>query len=378
LICGGGTGGHIYPALAAVAELRQMGLNAADILWIGTRGEVEETLVPQAGLKLESIAAGPIVGIPLRKRMQNAANLTWSLGKVNRVVATFKPTVLLMTGGYVNGPVALVARARRVPIMIYLPDVEPGSAIRALVRLADRVACTTEASAPYLPSQKMVVTGYPVRPELRAAASLSRKAALAHFNLAAERLTLFVFGGSRGARSINRALMAILPELLAEFQVIHISGTLDWPEVEHNATTLPVPEQAYYRPYAYLHQEMGMAFRAANLVIARAGASMLGECPAFALPAVLVPYPHAWRYQKVNADYLAERGAAVRLDDNELSERLLPLVLDLFRDRERMAEMSAAAASLDRPDAARRLAQLLAGLSASGRPQNASAKGDHD
>jgi UDP-N-acetylglucosamine--N-acetylmuramyl-(pentapeptide) pyrophosphoryl-undecaprenol N-acetylglucosamine transferase len=354
-----------------------MGLSTADMLWIGTRGEVEETLVPQAGIRLKSIAAGPIVGIPFRKRMENVTKLTWSLGKVNRIVTQFEPSVLLLTGGYVNGPVALVARARRVPIAIYLPDVEPGSAIRTLMRLADRVACTTEASAAFLPREKMVVTGYPVRPEVRAATALSRKAALAQFDLGVERSTLFVFGGSRGARSINRALMAILPDLLAEFQVIHVSGTLDWPEVERNALSLAPQERAYYRPYAYLHQEMGPAFRGADLVVARAGASMLGECPAFGLPAILVPYPHAWRYQKVNADYLAQRGAAVRLDEHELSERLLPLVLDLLRDRARTTQMSKAAAGLDRPDAARRLAQLIAGLGAA-RQQNARAEANHD
>jgi UDP-N-acetylglucosamine--N-acetylmuramyl-(pentapeptide) pyrophosphoryl-undecaprenol N-acetylglucosamine transferase len=354
-----------------------MGLSTAEMLWIGTRGEVEETVVPQAGLRLESIAAGPIVGIPFRKRMENAAKLTWSLGKVNRIMGQFRPSVLLLTGGYVNGPVALVARARRVPIVIYLPDVEPGSAIRTLVRLAERVACTTEASAAYLPPKKMVVTGYPVRPEVRAATALSREAALAQFDLAGERLTLFVFGGSRGARSINHALMAILPELLAVFQVIHVSGTLDWPQVERNALSLAPRERAYYRPYAYLHQEMGPALRAADLVVARAGASMLGEGPAFALPAILVPYPYAWRYQKGNADYLAQRGAAVRLDDHDLSERLLPLVLDLLPDRARMAQMSEAAAGLDRPDAARRLAQLVAGLGTA-KQHNARAEANHD
>jgi UDP-N-acetylglucosamine--N-acetylmuramyl-(pentapeptide) pyrophosphoryl-undecaprenol N-acetylglucosamine transferase len=386
LICAGGTGGHIYPALAAVAELRQMemsgAMSGANILWIGTRGEMEETLVPQAGLKLESIAAGPIVGIPFRKRMENALKLIWSLGQVNRVMAAFKPSVLLLTGGYVSGPVALVARARRIPVVIYLPDVEPGTAIRALIRLADRVACTTEASAAFLPPQKMVVTGYPVRPEVRAATTMSREAALEQFDLSAKRLTLFVFGGSRGARSINRALLAILPDLLAQFQVIHISGRLDWPEVERHAAGIAAGARAYYRPYPYLHQEMGAAFRAADLVVARAGASMLGECPAFALPAILVPYPYAWRYQKVNADYLAERGAAVRLDDHQLSERLLPLVLELLQNRAKAAQMRAAAAGLDRPNAARQLAHLVAGLGA-GRQRarwrhQGGAEADHD
>jgi UDP-N-acetylglucosamine--N-acetylmuramyl-(pentapeptide) pyrophosphoryl-undecaprenol N-acetylglucosamine transferase len=157
-------------------------------------------------------------------------------------------------------------------------------------------------------------------------------------------------------------LMAALPELLPAIQVIHVSGTLDWPEVEKGAAALAEALRAYYRPYPYLHEEMGPAYRAADLVVARAGASMLGECPAFGLPAVLVPYPHAWRYQKVNADYLAERGAAVRLNDEKLGTELLPLVSGLLKDRERLATMAAAAKQLDVPDAAGRLAHLIVQL----------------
>lgn len=362
MVCGGGTGGHVYPALAAVAELRRLGVGTDDIMWIGTRGQMEEELVPRAGLRLETIRGGPIVGVPLSKRLVNSAQLTWSMQTSARLMRRFRPHVLLLTGGYVNVPVALVARARRVPAAIYLPDVEPGSAIRFLSRFADKVACTAEASRDYFPDGKVVVTGYPVRPELRAAAALSRAEALAAFELDASRPALFVFGGSRGARSINRALMAVLPALLAEFQVIHLSGTLDWAEVEANAAALDETLRATYRPFPYLHERMGAAFRAADLVVARAGASMLGEAPAFALPSLLVPYPHAWRYQKVNADYLANAGAAIRVDDHLLAEKLLPLVQTLLRDKERLAEMGAAAQALDRPQAAQKLAGLLLAL----------------
>jgi UDP-N-acetylglucosamine--N-acetylmuramyl-(pentapeptide) pyrophosphoryl-undecaprenol N-acetylglucosamine transferase len=366
LICGGGTGGHIYPALAAVSELEGMGVTAEQVLWIGTRGQLEESLVPRAGLRLETIQGGAVAGVPLQVQAVNLARLAWSVGKANGIIGRFRPNVLFMTGGYVNVPVALAAWLRRVPGAIYLPDVEPGKAIRFLSRLVKKVACTTEMSKAYLPAEKLVVTGYPVRPEIRAANELSKAEALARFELAAERPTLFVFGGSRGARSINRGVMAALPELLKWIQVIHVSGTLDWPEVEKGAAALADELRVYYRPYAYLHEEMGPAFRAADLVVARAGASMLGECPAFGLPAVLVPYPHAWRYQKVNADYLAERGAAVRLDDEKLGTELRPLVSDLLKDEKRLAAMAAAAKALDVPDAAGRLAHLIVQLGQDG------------
>jgi UDP-N-acetylglucosamine--N-acetylmuramyl-(pentapeptide) pyrophosphoryl-undecaprenol N-acetylglucosamine transferase len=225
--------------------------------------------------------------------------------------------------------------------------------------MAGRIACTTEGSAAFVPVEKMVVTGYPVRPDIRAATALSKAEALAAFDLRPDRPTLFVFGGSRGAQKINRALMAALPDLLVDTQVIHISGTLTWAEVESHAATLPPALRAFYRPFPYLHEEMGAAFRAADLVVARAGASMLGECPAFGLPAVLVPLTFAWRYQKVNADYLTERGAAVQLTDETLAAELLPTVRGLLADPERLARMAKAAATLDRPQAAADLARLV-------------------
>lgn len=359
LVCAGGTGGGIYPALAAVTELQALGVGTDDILWIGTKGEMEETLVPKAGLRLETIPGGPIVGVPLRTRARNAMRLARGIGAASGHVRRFRPNVMFMTGGYMAAPVAVAARRHGVPIVIYLPDVEPGSSIRFAVPMARRIACTTAGSAAFVPEEKMVVTGYPVRPEIRAARSLSRAEALAAFDLTAGRPTLFVFGGSRGARNINRALMASLPHLLAEAQIIHVSGTLTWPEVESNATTLPEELRAYYRPYPYLHEEMGPAFRAADLVLARAGASMLGECPAFGLPAVLVPLTFAWRYQKVNADYLTQHGAAVQLIDETLAETLLPTVRSLLFNQAKLSQMAAAATALDRPNAAVELARVI-------------------
>ena len=332
------------------------------VCWVGTRGEMEERLVPRAGYQLELIRGGPIVGVAPQVMLMNAAKLVWSFLVAMKLVQRFQPKVMLMTGGYMSVPVALACWLRRVPIVIYLPDVEPGKAIKSLIRLATKVACTTAGSQPYVPDEKMVVTGYPVRAEVRAALDLTRDEALARFDLSTTRPTLFVFGGSRGAWAINKALMDILPELLQTIQVIHISGTLTWPQVEAYAATLAPEMRSYYRPFPYLHEDMGLAFRSADLVVARAGASMLGECPAFGLPSILVPLTFAWRYQKVNADYLTEHGAAIQLTDDTLAERLLPTIMGLMRNKSRLAVMSAAATALDKPKASTRIAQLVLGL----------------
>jgi len=334
----------------------------AQVCWVGTRGEMEERLVPRAGYQLELIRGGAIVGVAPQVMLMNGVKLAWSFPAAMGLVRRFQPQVMLMTGGYMSLPVALACWLRRVPIAIYLPDVEPGKAIKSLIRLATKIACTTEGSRAYVPPEKMVVTGYPVREELRAALALTKTEALARFDLAATRPTLFVFGGSRGAWAINKALMDILPELLPTVQVIHISGTLTWPQVEAQAATLPPELRVYYRPFPYLHEEMGMAFRAADLVVARAGASMLGESPAFGLPTILVPLTFAWRYQKVNADYLTEHGAAMQLTDETLDEKLLPAIMGLILNKARLAAMGAAATALDKPEASAHIAQLVLGL----------------
>lgn len=359
LICAGGTGGGIYPALAAVTALRNKGLPTEHILWVGTKGEMEQTLVPRAGIRLETIVGGAIAGVPLPRKLVNGGKLLLSIGKALQLVRRFRPDVMFMTGGYMAFPFTLACRWLGVPIAIYLPDVEPGQSIRFALRYADKVGATTDGSAQFVPADKLVVTGYPVRPELRAAVNLSREEALAAFDLQPGRPTLMVFGGSRGAQAINRALMNILPDLLATMQIIHISGTFTWDEVEKNAQTLPAALRTFYRPYPYLHDEMGHAFRAADLVVARAGASMLGETPAFGLPSILVPLAWAWRYQKVNADYLGGRGTAVQLTDESLDKQLLPTIQTLMINSDKLAQMSQAAHAIDIPNGAENLASLI-------------------
>jgi UDP-N-acetylglucosamine--N-acetylmuramyl-(pentapeptide) pyrophosphoryl-undecaprenol N-acetylglucosamine transferase len=278
-----------------------------------------------------------------------------------QILKRFQPDVLLFTGGYVAVPMALAGH--RVPSVLYVPDIEPGLALKVLACLAKSIAVTAEESRAFLPTRSNVtVTGYPVRPDL---ATWEKKPALQVFGLSADLPVLLVFGGSSGARSINRALLAVLPELLNEMQVIHVSGKLDWAEVEAARDQLSRLSGAQaglvqrYRAFPYLHAEMGAALAASDLALSRAGASTLGEFPQAGLPAVLVPYPYAWRYQKVNADYLAQRGAAVVVLDQDLPQRLAPVVRDLMHDNARREHMRRSMRSLARPDAARAITGLL-------------------
>jgi UDP-N-acetylglucosamine--N-acetylmuramyl-(pentapeptide) pyrophosphoryl-undecaprenol N-acetylglucosamine transferase len=359
MIAAGGTGGHVYPAIAVAEALLQRG---TELSFVGSVGGFERPLLDEAGIQFthyDEVRAGPLHGVGVLRALVSLANLTIGTFQALRVTRRAKPQVLLLTGGWVGLPVAVAVWLRRVPSLIYLPDIEPGLAIRILQRFARRVATTVSDSAAYFPAGKTVTTGYPLRAAMiEAAAPGGRGRAVAHFALDPERKTLLVFGGSRGARSINTALLDILPELLDDgLQVIHITGTLDWEQVQ--TRRLALPETQHYHAYAYLHDEMALAFACADLVVCRAGASTLGELTLFGLPAILVPYPHAWRYQKVNAEWLAQRGAAILMEDGTMGESLLPTIRSLMEDSLRLDTMRAAAAGLAQPDGANNVAREL-------------------
>ncbi len=331
-----------------------------EVLWVGGQGGMEAELVERAGISYSGLPAAGVHGVGLRVLPRNVAQLARGYIAARKLLGEYRPDALFFTGGYVAVPVALANR--KAPVCILVPDVEPGLALRFLARFADQIAVTTEESrAHYPPRSRVTVTGYPARPDLSAWEKPDARETL---GLAPNWPTLLVFGGSLGARSINRALGRALPELLGEIQVVHISGERDWPEVRAWRSGLPAARQERYAAFPYLHDRMGAALGAADLVLSRAGASALGEYPLIGLPAVLVPYPHAWRYQRVNAQYLAERGAAIILEDDEVDEKLAAVVLRIMQDPRRLAEMSSSMRALARPDAASEIARLLRSLAA--------------
>ena len=326
-----------------------------ETLWVGGEGGMEQDLVNQAGVPYRAIPAAGVHGVAWRKLPGNLAQLSRGLLASGRILSEFGPDVLFFTGGYVAGPMALAGR--RIPTLVYVPDVEPGLALKLLARLADRITVTTPESRAYF-KKDVIVSGYPLRPELL---SWKRKTARSAMKLSSTKPTLLVYGGSKGAHSLNVAVFAILPSLLASAEVIHITGELDRSEAENVARRLSPAMAKRYHRYPYLH-EMGKALASADLVVSRAGASSLGELPYFGIPAVLVPYPHAWRYQKVNADYLANNGAAVVLEDRHLGDALLPTVQGLLNDPDRRASMQEAMRRLSQPSAAHAIANQLVEL----------------
>ncbi len=317
---------------------------------------MEAELVRREGIRFASIPAAGLHGVGLASLPRNLVQVARGFTASRRILKDFRPDVLFFTGGYLAGPMAVAGRA--VPTVLYVPDVEPGLALKALARLADRICVTSARTQDYV-SRPVTVTGYPVRADL---SRWTREQGRQRLGLTADLPVLLVTGGSKGARSINQALLAHLPALLEVTQVVHITGEGEAQAVAAATADLTKTQQARYRRFAFLHENMGAAFAAADFAVMRAGASVLGELPLFGLPAILVPYPHAWRYQWINAKYLAENKAAVVIEDRALQSELLATVQSLLREPDRRASMQAAMRSLAHPQAANLLAAQLVEL----------------
>ncbi len=268
-------------------------------------------------------------------------------------------------------PVAIACRMRAVPVMIYLPDMTPGLAVQWLSALAQKVAVSFPEVAGFF-GKKAVVTGYPVRAGLLNAVEDRQTARLKLTRKLGMKLEhglplLLVFGGSQGARSINRAVWQAAPALLPDCQILHVVGTRDWPLLEQEGPELwdnPLADR--YHPVAYLHEEMAWALASADLAFARAGASVLAEFPLARLPSVLAPLPGAGSHQLPNARKLADSGAAAIIEDAQLTEKLEPTIAALLADQNRRRAMAAAAGALAQPQAADNIARELERLAARG------------
>jgi UDP-N-acetylglucosamine--N-acetylmuramyl-(pentapeptide) pyrophosphoryl-undecaprenol N-acetylglucosamine transferase len=315
---------------------------------------METDLVQREGIPFTAIPAAGLHGVGLRALPGNALRLSRGYLAARRTVRDFAPDAMLFTGGYVGVPVA--AAGRKIPTVVFTPDIEPGRALQVMARFADCIAVSTEESRQYYGRpERVTVTGYPTRPEL---AGWTREKAIASLGLEASLPTILIAGGSKGAVGLNTPIYPLLPEILRLAQVVHLTGQTDAQRIPEIQAGLPAGLASRYHPYPYLH-EMGAALASANLAICRAGASTLGELPLFGLPAILVPYPYAWRYQKVNAAYLAGQGAAILMEQADLPNRLLSTVQGLMTDPQQLERMQTAMRSLAKPTAAGQIGGLI-------------------
>lgn len=354
VFAGGGTGGHLYPALSiadAVKRLRP----EVEILFIGTRGHIEARVVPAAGYAFRPIW---ISGFARRLSLQA---LLFPLKLVVAMVQSLwtmiriSPAVVVGTGGYVCGPPLLAASLLKIPTLIQEQNSYPGATTRLLATRATEVHLTFPGSQRFLKRTAHVhVSGNPTRNLI---GSRSREEGAAFFGLDPRRLTVLVFGGSQGASSLNKAVSAAVATLVAEgVQIVWGTGDHDFPTAEAAVRGLNPEARSMVSIHRYL-EKIEFAYAACDLAITRAGATTLAELTRAGIPSVLVPYPFAAAdHQTENAKAMADAGAAVMVRDSDLAARLLPTVRGLLSDSHRLGRMAEHASSLGHPQAAEELA----------------------
>ncbi|HXG05128.1 MAG TPA: undecaprenyldiphospho-muramoylpentapeptide beta-N-acetylglucosaminyltransferase [Candidatus Binatia bacterium] len=360
VIAGGGTGGHTSPGLAVAARLAERGLACA---WIGSRAGVEARLVPAAGL--------PYFAIPTGKwrRPWSWRNLTdLTLGVPGGLVAAWRllrrlrPRVVFATGGYVALPVVAAASLARVPAVIHEQTVVPGLANRLAGRRAQRVAVTFPDEGRVFPPERVVVTGNPLRPELRGG---SRARAIERFDLDPALPLIYVTGGAQGAHRINRVVGEALPSLLRHAQIVHQCGdnpaTGDRAWLEARRAGLPPALARRYTIRPWVGPELADIYTVAALVVGRSGAGTVNECCQLGVPALYIPLPGArGGEQMANAQFVERAGGCLVLPQDELTpERLVARVEAVLADPGRLKDMAERARGLAVPDAADRIVAVL-------------------
>jgi UDP-N-acetylglucosamine--N-acetylmuramyl-(pentapeptide) pyrophosphoryl-undecaprenol N-acetylglucosamine transferase len=324
-------------------------------LYVGVKGRIDAELVEREGIAFEAVTARPLRTGTLSGTAHGALSAASGTAGAYRILRSFRPDVVFATGGYGSVGVGMAARLLGRPLLLFLPDVEAGMAVKALAKVAGRIAVAVPDALGSVPREKAVVSGYPVRPQFFEA---NRTSARDQLGLHQGLPLLLVSGASTGANAINRAIADMAPDFLRIGQVLHLCGRRDeaWLRVEREKLAPELRDR--YHLYTYLHQEMPLALAAADLAVMRAGASTLGELPATRLPAILVPGEYEGWDQSPNARYLEREGAAVMLPQSRLPE-LKDAVLAMLGDSDRRQRMSDALARLARPDAARDLARLM-------------------
>jgi UDP-N-acetylglucosamine--N-acetylmuramyl-(pentapeptide) pyrophosphoryl-undecaprenol N-acetylglucosamine transferase len=347
IIAGGGTGGHVIPALAIAQQLKKQ--FEAEILFIGTARGIETRLVPQAGFPLELIQVGALKNVSLMTRAKTMFDLPRAIAASSRMLTDFDPEVVIGVGGYASGPAMVAAIRRRLPTLAFEPNVVPGFANRMIARWVSAAAVHFEETCQYFPHCR--VTGVPVR--------------AAFFDIPTKlggAPTLLVFGGSQGARAINQAMMESLPGLRAKIPGIHIihqTGQRDYDQV------LAAYQQSGISGEVHKFiDDMPGTFARADLLVCRSGASTVGEITAAGKAAIFVPFPAAADdHQNVNARALERVGAAIVVEESNLGAAyLVETIAALISEPSRLQSMSAAARSLAHPKAVEEIAEMVARL----------------
>ncbi len=352
IISGGGTGGHIFPALAIAGELKKR-FPDVEILFVGARGRMEMEKVPAAGYRIEGL---PVIGFPRKPSLKMASffyRLAQSMVMARKIVRSFKPHLAIGVGGYASGPILRAALSFGIPALIQEQNSFAGKTNKLLGRRVDTICVAYEGMDRFFPEEKIVMTGNPVREKLLTP-GCSKQEALNYFGLDGQRKVILIIGGSLGARAINNAVLQNLESIRqAGFPVIWQTGSLYYREMVEK-TKERLPENLHI--YKFL-DHMEMAYQAADVVISRAGAGTLSELCLVGKPAILVPSPNvAEDHQTRNALSLVNKEAALMIKDVEIGDKLFPELYSLLNNPSKLEILSENIRKLALPDATARIA----------------------
>jgi UDP-N-acetylglucosamine--N-acetylmuramyl-(pentapeptide) pyrophosphoryl-undecaprenol N-acetylglucosamine transferase len=366
LISGGGTGGHIYPALAVARQLYAR--YGAELLFIGDVNGLETEIVPRAGIPFVGITAGKLRRYLSPRTLTDLGRIPVGMRQANRIAAQFAPHAAFTSGGYVSVPAGFAARWHGAPLVMHQQDVSPNLANRLLTPVASRISVSFPQSLRYFPKRRTSLAGNPVREEVLAVAGRPTAPFKEGFGFELGLPVVLVTGGSQGARHLNQVVAGALPQLLSRCQVLHISGELTYEETRRAAEPyfLDRPEhRGRYVLRSYLSDRMSEALAAADLALCRSGAATLAELAALGKPSILVPLPPGFTGspQAVNAETFRGAGAADVILDKDLTvEHLLAVLVPLLENTPRRALMASAVRALAQPYAAETLAETVAQL----------------
>ena len=352
IISGGGTGGHIYPAIAIANALKEIN-PAIEVLFVGAEGKMEMEKVPKAGYKIIGL---PIAGINRSNLLANLSfpkKLLSSLSEARGIIKDFKPDVAVGVGGYASGPVLLAASMMGIPYLIQEQNSYAGITNKFLSKSADKICVAYPNMEQFFKKEKIKMTGNPVRKDILEVHS-KRQKAIEHFGLMSGRKTVLVIGGSQGARTINEAIDAGLTNLVgAGYQVVWQTGKL---YIDRASKTAEVFEgQVFVSEFIY---EMDLAYAVADVVVSRAGALSVSELCLAAKPCILVPLPTAAEdHQTMNAMSLVKNDAAILIEDTTAKEKLVKATIALLQNTEKQAILSKNIYQLAKPEAAREIAE---------------------
>ena len=364
IVSGGGTGGHIYPAVtiarAIETQLQQAG-QSCEILYIGTKEGMESRIIPREGFRFETVKVSGIKRSLSPQNIKTIFNLGVGFFQAISKIRSFRPDVVVGTGGFVCGPVLLAAALMGVPTIIQEQNALPGVTNKILSRFVDKICLGYREAAEYFPSAvkaKMIFTGNPIRKDIL---TIERAAAYIDLDLPANKLTVLVVGGSRGARSINSAMLDVYKFFAGRdgVQVLHATGDNDFQRMLKGLNDLQVNDKSniIVRPYLF---NMQSAIAIADVAVFRAGAVGLAELSAVGVPAILIPYPHAAEnHQEFNARALEQNCAAIMILDRDLSGAVLIAKINELLDDDKLRNaMAKKSASCGVTDAAERIAAI--------------------